>query len=68
MTAWKEIVEKAFPENKGVMRGKPDVLTHTATPNAAITAGKVGTLCWDINNGNAYIKTANPSTWIVINA
>ena len=65
---WQVCVKKAFQFNQGILHGNPDVITYTATPNAAVTAGKVGTLCYDTTGGDVYIKTADPSTWVKINA
>jgi hypothetical protein len=69
MSSWGAVVNKAFQFNQGILRGKPNVLTSTATPHgdAAFTA-KLGTLCWDVSNGNAYINTNGATNWTKINA
>ncbi len=67
MSSWGAIVNKAFQFNQGILRGKPNVITSTATPNADKTA-TIGTLCWDVTNSNAYINTDGSTAWTQINA
>jgi hypothetical protein len=67
MSAWGAVVNKAFQFNQGILRGKPNVIEYTATPNGVITA-KLGTLCWDVTNSDAYINTDGITTWVKINA
>jgi len=63
--AWKQIVNKAFPNNQGIKIGNPDTRISAGVPNAA---AKIGTLCWDKTNGDAYICTVAAGTWVKINA
>jgi hypothetical protein len=67
MSALRKINKKAFPSGVNRLVGR-DVVIYTATPNAAVTGRRVGQLCWDKTNSNAYICTALPSTWVKINA
>jgi len=67
MSTWDTIVDKAFPNNRGIAKGTPNCIIYTATPNAAVTA-KVGTLCWDKTNEDAYINTDGSTAWTKINA
>lgn len=63
--AWKEIVNKAFAGNAKIKIGKPDTHIAAGVPNHA---AKVGTLCWDSTNSDAYICTVAAGTWVKINA
>ncbi len=63
--AWKKVVDKAFYGNSGIKIGHPDVLIAAGVP---ATAAKVGTLCWDSTDSNAYICTVAAGTWVKINA
>jgi len=64
-SVWKVIVDKAFKGNAGIKIGRPDCLISAGVPN---TAAKVGSLCWDSTNSNAYICTVAAGTWVKINA
>ena len=59
------IIKKAF-------NGKSDIfdriMVTTASPNATVTSGFIGCLCWDETNGDAYINTDTSTTWVKINA
>ncbi len=69
MSSWGAVVNKAFQFNQGILRGKPNVVTSTATPNGdANLANPIGTLCWDVTGGDAYINTDGSTTWVKINA
>ena len=63
--AWKKVVDKAFSGNAGIKIGKPNVLISAGVPDSA---AKVGTLCWDSTNNDAYICTVASGTWVKINA
>lgn len=63
--AWNEIVQKAFVGNKGVKIGNPNCVVSAGVPDEA---AKVGTLCWDSTNSDAYICTVASGTWVKINA
>lgn len=64
--AWNKIIDKAFVGNKRIKAGKPRIILSTAgVPDCA---AKVGTLCWDSTNSNAYICTVAAGTWVKINA
>jgi hypothetical protein len=63
--AWASIVKRAFPGNKGIQHGNPDIIICAGAP-ASFTA-KSGTLCWDVTNSDAYIYTATPA-WVKINS
>ena len=67
MSTWATIVDKAFPDNRGIAKGDPNCLLYGATPNGAVTA-PIGTLCWDTVGGDAYINTDGSTTWVKINA
>ena len=41
------------------------VQVHDDAPDYA---AKVGTLCWDVTNSNAYICTVAAGTWVKLNA
>jgi hypothetical protein len=62
---WGQIVKKAFPGNSRIKAGRPELFVSTAAPDCA---AKVGTLCWDEGNSNAYICTVATGTWVKINA
>jgi len=62
---WKTICEKAFKGNQRIMRGRPNCVCSDAAPDFV---AKVGTLCWDKTNSNAYICSVASGTWIQINA
>jgi hypothetical protein len=62
---WAKIQKKAFPGNGRIGAGKPRVVGSDAAPDFA---EKVGTLCWDVTNSNAYICSVAAGTWIKINA
>ena len=62
---WKKIVMKAFSGNKRIHAGKPRIIISAAAPDCA---AKVGTLCWDKTNSDAYICTVATGTWVKINA
>jgi len=62
---WGVIVKKAFPGNSRIKTGRPEIIVSTAAPDCA---AKVGTLCWDASNENAYICTVASGTWVKINA
>ncbi len=62
---WSNIVNKAFPDNRGITKGRPQCVVSAGVPNVA---AKVGTLCWDSTNSNAYICTVAAGTWVKINA
>ena len=64
-TAWDKILKKAFPGNSRIKGGKPRVVVNQGVPSFA---AKVGTLCWDVTNSNAYICTVAAGTWVKINA
>ncbi len=64
-TAFQIIVKKAFAGNTGIKIGKPEVEASTGAPSHA---AKVGTLCWDKTNADAYICTVATGTWVKINA
>lgn len=64
-TAWDKIIDKAFPGNQRIKAGKPRVVVNEGAPTFP---AKVGTLCWDVTNGNAYICTVSTGTWVKINA
>lgn len=59
------IIKKAFEGNSDIFR---HVMVTTASPNATVTSGIIGTLCWDETNGDAYINTDTSTTWVKINA
>lgn len=63
--AWKKVVEKAFIGNRKIAIGNPNVVIAAGVPNVA---AKVGTLCWDKTNSDAYICTVAAGTWVKINA
>ena len=58
------IQRKAFPGNKRAL-GHPHIVKSTGAPTSA---AKVGTLCWDVTNSEAYICTVASGTWVKINA
>jgi len=62
---WGAIIDKAFHGNKRIKAGKPRLFVSAAAPDCA---AKVGTLCWDKTNRNAYICTVATGTWVKINA
>lgn len=66
---WRTVVKKAFVENGGILHGNPNVIVSagTGSPNGIIS-GVVGLLCYNVTDGDAYICTAAPSTWVKINA
>lgn len=65
--AWGKIINKAFVGNQRIRAGKPRVVVKAGVPNE--TSCKVGTLCWDATNGDAYICTnQGAGTWVKINA
>lgn len=60
----RSIETKAFAGRRAL--GTDVLLTMSeGVPNFAT---KVGTLCWDVTNGNAYICTVATGTWVKINA
>lgn len=63
--AWGAIVKKAFWGNPRILAGRPEIIVSTGVPDCA---AKVGTLCWDAGNENAYICTVASGTWVKINA
>jgi hypothetical protein len=65
---WKQIVEKAFQHNGGILHGNPDVVTNAGSPDTASKVAAIGTLCWDTTNSDAYICTVAAGTWVKINA
>ena len=67
MSTWSTIVHKAFYDNQGVERGNPNCIENDGSPNGSVTA-KLGTLCWDYTNSDAYINTDGSTTWVQINA
>lgn len=64
---WQTICKKAFKHNQGIMRGVPNIIVKTTT-GAPSTANKVGTLCWNSYDLDAYICTVAAGTWVKINA
>jgi hypothetical protein len=62
---WGAIVAKAFRGNRRITAGKPRTIVSAAAPDCA---AKVGVLCWDKTNSNAYICTVASGTWVKINA
>lgn len=62
---WQPIVDKAFSGNPRIRTGRPEVVVKAGVPTEA---AKVGTLCWDSTNSNAYICTVAAGTWVKINA
>jgi len=66
MSEWSQIVDKAFQHNKGILHGNPKTITNAGDP--ASTASKVGMLCYDTTNDDAYICTVATGTWVKINA
>jgi len=62
---WKAIIKKAFPGNKRIKVGKPRIIVSSS--GVPDIASKVGTLCWDAVNSNAYICTQAAGTWVKIN-
>ena len=63
--AWGAIVRKAFTGNLKIKAGRPEIIVSTGVPDCA---AKVGTLCWDATNEDAYICTVATGTWVKINA
>ena len=66
-TAWQAILKKAFKGNQRIKGGKPRIIVKGNT-GAPVVAAKVGTLCWNVYDGNAYICTVASGTWVKINA
>ena len=64
---WEAIVAKAFSGNQRIRGGKPRVIVKSVT-GAPDMAAKVGTLCWNSYDTNAYICTVAAGTWVKINA
>jgi len=62
MSAYREILRKAFGGRANIF---DNVIISTAAPTSA---NKIGTLCWDKTNENAYICTVAAGTWVAINA
>ena len=63
---WKALVKKSFVGNKGILHGNPNVMISGGAP-ASFNA-VVGTLCWDVTNGDGYICTVANTTWVKLNA
>jgi len=57
---------KAFAGRRGAL-GKVPIIKKTTT-GAPSSANKVGTLCWNTFDGDAYICTVAAGTWVKINA
>lgn len=68
MSAWGNIVKKAFPGNPKIKIGHPDIYIKTTTGAPTASTGKVGTLCWNSFDLEAYITTDGAGTWVKINA
>lgn len=60
------ITRKAFSGNLAAL-WRPDIIVKTTT-GAPNTAAKVGTLCWNKVDTDAYICTVASGTWVKINA
>jgi len=60
------IEKKAFAGKRGSL-GNVDIINKKTT-GAPSSAAKVGTLCWNSYDGNAYICTVAAGTWVKINA
>ncbi len=67
VSAWGQIVKKAFSGNQRIKGGKPRVIVKDTTGAPAVAA-KVGTLCWNAYDDDAYICTVAAGTWVKINA
>lgn len=67
MSAWENIVRKAFEDNQMIRHGNPKVIMNDGSPNTSVTA-PIGTLCWDYTNSDSYINTDGSTTWVKINA
>lgn len=65
MSAWSNVIAKAFTGNQKIAKGHPDVQMSDGVPTAH---AKVGTLCWDYTNEDAYISTDKAGTWVKINS
>lgn len=57
---------KAFVGRRGVL-GNVDIIKKTTT-GAPSSAAKVGTLCWNTYDEDAYICTVASGTWVKLNA
>jgi hypothetical protein len=57
---------KAFGGKLGAL-GNVNIIIKTTT-GAPNTASKVGTLCWNVADSDAYICTVASGTWVKINA
>ncbi|OQB06998.1 MAG: hypothetical protein BWY21_01804 [Parcubacteria group bacterium ADurb.Bin216] len=67
MAAWDEIVKKAFKNNQKIAKGHPQCIIKTTT-GAPSSAAKIGTLCWNSYDSDAYVCTVAAGTWVKINA
>lgn len=63
--AWGEICRKCFQHNQGIRHGNPQVIITDGAPDASLP---IGTLGWDVTNGDGYISTDGAGTWVKINA
>lgn len=68
-SAWWSIVNKAFPQNQRISSGRPEIIikSDTGAPAAALGV-KVGLLCWNSLDKDAYVCTVKSTTWLKINA
>jgi hypothetical protein len=67
MVPFNAIVDKAFYGNPRIKAGRPECIIKTTT-GAPSSAAKVGTLCWNSYDEDAYICTVATGTWVQINA
>jgi len=68
-SAWGAIVNKCFPQNQRISTGRPEVIIKKDTGAPANSLGvKVGLLCWNSLDKDAYVCTVKSTTWVKINA
>lgn len=65
MSVKKKIEDKAFAGKLGAL-GNVNIIKKSTT-GAPTSAAPVGTLCWNVYDGDAYICTVATGTWVKIN-